>query len=355
VRIAKPPFHLVRALLRRASRRRLPAGFSASQVVRGRTWACTDLGAFSRPLPNLGGVEGVVIMEDRDPEFYLSFQDYAPGAVTRLNRHGPLRAWSTQQDLKELVAGLNAQGLKVAIGFWSYGGWWLHRKPRWLREHPELRRPPLSSHLYPFVRLHREGIEYAEYIARQYERLHTAFGFDGLMLGDGLCGFGSIWDPDLYRDKAPTIPQWTRLYATIAGTVHRTGGTLLAYDQMGFPYTEAREHGVDYRDLAGAGLDVLVYQSYPQAWAGFWLDEYPNRFDLRASVNNLKTITASLEGTTAKVFYTVELGDAVERWQADPERTLAQMDALDPLAAGRFLVWANDTFARHPQPVGGSR
>jgi len=42
------------------------------------------------------------------------------------------------------------------------------------------------------------------------------------------------------------------------------------------------------------------------------------------------------------VLYTVELGDSVERWWADPAATVEQMRALDPLAGGRFLVWAND-------------
>ena len=339
------PYHLIRALWRRMVQRHRPSSLSFAQVVNRRSWACADLGAFRRPLPGLDGLDGVVIMEDRDPAFFLSFRDYTPGEDTRLNRHGPLHAWSTQQDLRDLVSLLHSQRIKVAIGFWNYGGWLFHRRPRWLREHRELTHLPLSSHLYPFVRLQPEGMDYSDYIAHQYERLRGAFGFDGLMLGDGLCGFGSIWDPDLYRDREGTIPQWTHLYEVIADAVHRTQGVLLAYDQMGFSLSEAREHGVEYRALARAGLDVLVYQSYPQAWGGFWLEEYRSRFDLNANIQNLLTIKTALAGTNTHVLYTLELGDSVERWRADPRQTATQRDTLDPLADGRFLVWANDIIA----------
>jgi hypothetical protein len=325
-----------------------PSSLPYAEVVNDRTWACVDLGAFPRPLRRLPRLEGVVIMEDRDPWFFLSFQRYDPPADTRLNRHGPLRLWSTQEDLRGLVRELHHQGLRVAIGFWSYGGWWFHRKPPWLRAHPEVRKLPWSSHLNPFVRLRREGVDFAEYIARQYERLHTAFGFDGLMLGDGLCGFGSVWDPDLYANSERAIPQWTALYRVIADAVHRTRGVLLAYDHMGFPYREARKHGVDYRMLADAGLDFLIYQAYPQAWGEYLLVEYQSRFDANANVKNLITVKSALDGTSARVLYTLELGDSVERWRAEPERTRAQMEALDRLADGRFLVWGNDLIARRP-------
>jgi len=319
---------------------------SLGDVADGQTWACVDLGAFPRPLPRLDGLEGVVIMEDRDPRFFLSFAGYEPARATTLDRHGPLRRQATQKDLKTLVAELRAQGIKVAIGFWNYGGWMYHRRPPWVRAHPELRHMSLSSQLYPFVRLRPEGVTYAEYVGRQYARLQEAFGFDGLMLGDGFCGFSSIWDPDLYNDRTATIPEWTALYRTVARAVHGAGGILLAYDEMGLSPGAARGHGVDYAELAAAGLDVLVYQSYPQAWAGFWLETYRSRFDLAANIKNLSAVTSAVAGTGVRVLYTLELGDSVERWSADPARTNEQMTALDPLARGRFLVWGNDLVAR---------
>ncbi len=284
-------------------------------------------------------------MEDRDPEFFLAFEAFNPTADTQLNRHGPLHAWSTQEDLRDLVEQFHDQNIKVAIGFWNYGGWAFHRKAGWLRSHRELMRVRWSSQLNPFVRLRPEGITYGEYIARQYVRLRATFDFDGLMLGDGLCGFESFWDPDLYRDQAQTIPQWTRFYRVISEAVHRSPSVLLAYDQMGLAFSEAREHGVDYRELVGAGLDILVYQSYPQAWGRFWLENYHGRFDLTANVANLATVRSALAGTSAQILYTLELGDSVERWPVEPARTQAQMKTLDPLAGGRFLVWANDVLA----------
>jgi hypothetical protein len=342
---ARLPFHLIKAAMRRMVRSHRPIDLSFAQVVHGRTWACVDLGAFQRPLLDLTGLEGIVIMEDRDPRFFLAFEAYDPAADTRLNRHGPLHAWSTQGDLRELVERCHAQNIKAVIGFWNYGGWMFHIKPRWLRIHRELTHVRWTSHLYPFVRLRPEGMTYAEYIARQYARLHAAFGFDGLMLGDGFCGFGSIWDPDLYRDMAHTVPQWTEFYRVISTAVHGSSGVLLAYDQMGLSASEAREHGVDYRELVDAGLDILVYQSYPQAWGDFWLENYRGRFDLKSNTVNLTTVISALAGTHARVLYTLELGDSVERWPVAPDRTWAQMETLDPLAAGRFLVWANDVLA----------
>jgi hypothetical protein len=261
-RLPRLPYHLFRAEWRRLFLRPVPRNLPYHDLVRGTTWACIDLGALPRPLPDLTGLQGVVIMEDRDPLFFLSFRAFDPGAETHLNRHGPLRGWSTEEDLRALVRDLHAQQVQAAIGFWNYGGWALHRKAPWLRAHPEVKRAPFTSHMNPFASL-REGGTYVEYIGAQYARLRAAFDFDGLMLGDGFCGFGSIWDPDWYRDEIGTIPAWTGLYATIAGAVHKAGGILLAYDAMGLPYEEARMHGADYRQLASAGLDVLVYQSYP--------------------------------------------------------------------------------------------
>jgi len=120
--VTRPPYHLIRALLRRTFRRYRPCSLSLAQVVDGRTWACVDLGAFPRPLPRLHGLEGVVIMEDREPRFFLSFTGYEAGRDPTLNRHGPLHNWRTHEDLRTLVAQLHGQDLKVAIGFWNYGG-----------------------------------------------------------------------------------------------------------------------------------------------------------------------------------------------------------------------------------------
>ena len=115
--------------MRRAFRRHRPSTLSLGEVAGGRTWACTDLGAFPRPLPRLDGLEGVVIMEDRDPQFFLSFTGYEAGRTADLNRHGPLSGWATHADVRTLVGELRGQGITVAVGFWNYGGWRFHHRP----------------------------------------------------------------------------------------------------------------------------------------------------------------------------------------------------------------------------------
>lgn len=116
--------YLFRVAASRLRRQQRATELAYDQVVRGPVWACTDLGAFPRPPARLQGVEGVVVMEDRHPQFFLSFREYTPRAATGLNRHGPLHQWSTQRDLRNLVGTLHAQGVPVVIGFWNYGGWW---------------------------------------------------------------------------------------------------------------------------------------------------------------------------------------------------------------------------------------
>jgi len=320
--------------------------FDYQEIIQGNTWACTDLGAFRRPLQPLRGVKGVVIMEDRDPEFFLGFRHYKPTEQTHLNRHGPLQFWSTQQDLKHLVRELHEQKINVLIGFWNYGGWGfgLLSRASWLRSHPELQRVAGSSDLEPFVNLDKEGISYADFIAHQYQKLAETFEFDGLMLGDGFCGYRAFGQPDTYRDREETAASWTDFYRVIAETVHRTKGQLFAYDCMGYSVSEAQRHGADYRHLSEAGLDTLVFQSYPQAWGEHWLSRYAERFDLDACAVNLRTVKKALRDTKTKVLYSLELGDSVEKWWAEPQKTKKQMERLDCLADGRFLVWANDIF-----------
>jgi hypothetical protein len=287
-------------------------------------------------------------MEDRFPEFFLSYEKFEPQKPTTLNRHGPLKWYSTQLDLKLLVDEFRTQGVKVIIGFWNYGGdeWNIKNRPVWLKNHPELQRIPESSDLEPFVVLKSEGISYAAYIASQYKKLQRDFGFDGLFLGDGFSGYRSFSEPFLYRDKTASATRWQELYQTIAQAVHESGGLLFAYDCMGLSYEEAKLHGADYRLFSQAGLDYLVFQSYPQAWGEYWLARYKQMFDLAAAQKNLVSVVDSLKGTPTKILYTVELGDSVEGWQADPEKTRLQVQALDQIVHGRFLVWANDLFAQ---------
>src|ERR1700737_1817509 len=72
----RPPLHLLKAVWRWMVRRYRPSPIPYAEVVNGPTWACVDLGAFPRPVRRLPGLEGVVIMEDRDPWFFLFFRRY---------------------------------------------------------------------------------------------------------------------------------------------------------------------------------------------------------------------------------------------------------------------------------------
>ena len=333
--------HLARILASRLAWRRRPSAFLYDEIVRRRVWACADPGAFARPLPRFPGVEGVVLMEDRHPQFFLSFREFAPAAPTGLNRHGPLHHWETQQDLKELVGALQAQGIRVAIGVWNYGGWWPLPPSPWVRAHPELRRVSGSSDLEPFVRIQPDGIAYAEYVGRQYERLRAAFGFDGLMLGDGFCGYGSFMTPDRGADREDTIPRWTEFYRTVASWVHRDGGVLLAYDRMGFSYEEAKRHGADYRALAErrAGRARLPVLS---AGVG-WILAHPPRGPLRARRLRVQSRlgpkraaghrgTGPLHGRTRRLHRTV---DRAPRGDAPGSATRSTRWPTDGSSSGR--------------------
>jgi len=330
-----------------SSRFKAPPAFRFNDLVAGKTWACTDLGAYQKPLQSLAGLTGVVIMEDRFPDFFLSYARFEPERETKLNRHGPLKDYSTQRDLKALVGLLQAQGIKAVIGFWNYFGWQFEffRRPKWLKNHPEVKPIPRSSDIDPFFTLREENLSYAEYIAKQFQKLEADFGFDGLFLGDGFAGYRSIADPDLYRDKMESAQKWQSFYEKISRAVHQSGGLLFAYDCLGFPYEEAKLHGADYKLFSQAGLDYLVFQSYPQAWGEYWFSRRQEKFSLAASRKNLESVSRALKDTATQILYTVELNDRIEGWQADRQKTQFQIETLDRLASGRFLVWANDLLA----------
>lgn len=311
------------------------------------TAACVDLGAFRKPLPDLGVIKTIVIMEDRLPEFFLSFWDYEPNKIVPLNRHGPAKDYITQKDLRLLIQELHNQKKKVIIGFWGYWGIDLIHKPTgWLRAHPELRSRRLDETDIgnPFVTLLPERITLTEYIARQYEKLHRVFGFDGLFLGDGLSGYRYVQNPARYRDKEKSCQQWAEFYRVIAEAVHKTGGKLWAYDCLGLNYQEARLHGADYRLLVEAGLNVLVFQSYPTAWVKYF--RVQGKTGLNQDLENFKSIKQALVGRTNIEFcYPLELGDSVEGWWPKHKATRAQMKTFAPIADGKLLIWGNGTIS----------
>ena len=141
----------------------------------------------------------------------------------------------------------------------------------------------------------------------------------------------------------------------MADAVHATGGMLAAYNVMNYDPALARLHGVDYRAIAEAGLDVLVFQAYDYAWGPLG----PFGF-LHIAKKDLATNLAALLRTRAHVGYdtrmqivvTVETEDEVETWNAPVAHTLGEAYALGNAAAfdgkawrraadGAFIVWGN--------------
>ncbi len=313
------------------------------------TVALTDLGAFRYPLQKLPSeIETVVIMEDRRPEFFLSFRKYHFFDIVPLNRHGPFKAKWNQGDLKQLVQDLHRQGKKVIIGFWAFWGDGISKPTSWLKEHPELkhRRWTESDIGDPFTILVPEVITFAQHIAEQYQKLHEAFGFDGLFLGDGLMGFRDFWNPELYRDQWRRTMDFAEFYRTIATAVHGTGGELWAYDCMGFDYEEAIRHGADYSLLATAKLDKLVFQSYKAAWVDLF--RIRGKTGLTQDVDSMKTIREAMEGQECRLYHTLGVGDIVEGWYPRHQDLQDQMRMLDPHSDGRVVVWANGLLANLP-------
>lgn len=310
------------------------------------TLACTDLGAYYKDKPNnLKGINAVVIMEDRIPEFFLSYNNFEPNKDTGLNRHGPLKELKTQTDLKNIVSELHSQNIKVYFGFWCYRGTIFERNWSWLKNHPEVNALPwVYSYFDPLVNLEKEKMSFAEYVGKQYEKLQKDFNFDGLFLGDGSNGYGRLTNIYDSENKAVTSPKWAEFYKTIAKKVHETGGKLLAYDILGFAPEQAKLHGADYKAEAEAGLDYLVVQTYPVAFGQFW--EYGNKgFDLASCLDHFQKTKEALKDTNCQAIYTLELGDAVEGWYASKNDTISQLLAFQNIASGKLLVWANKIFA----------
>lgn len=390
---------------------------------------CLDLGAFDPTQPDCGVDEWmrraarvpawVVVMEDRQPDFFHGYAGYRPHERVPLNRHGPRQDAWTQADLKRLVDAFHAHDVKVLLGYWIH-------ECRFVDElHPEVLIRDQSGALWqdtvernadfnPMRRMREDpehgvldGERYSTWSTRQYAKLQRDFGFDGLFLGDGAMGFrrhGKDWKDlrhfDFHEDwlaefrddhafmrhdgcalhdagadtqarakdvhtyhwphwVAWNTDRWTDYYREMADAVHKTGGILAAYNVMNYDPAVARLHGVDYRAIAEAGLDVLVFQAYDYAWGPLG----PFGF-LHIAKKDLATNLAALLRTRAHVGYdtrmqivvTVETEDEVETWNAPAAHTLGEAYAYGNAAAfdgkdwrraadGAFIVWGNSVTA----------
>ena len=311
------------------------------------TAVCVDLGAFPDSLPSLIGIDTVVIMEDRSPEFFLEYDGYRPNKAVPLNRHGgPMNSYKTQRDLKNLVQKIHEQGIDVLIGFWGFWADGLSQPSNWLEKHPELtpRRHDESDIGNPFAVLKEEGITFAQYIANQYKKLYQDFAFDGLFLGDGLCGFRSFMHLERYTDRRHDVEKWADFYRTVVRALHEAKGELWAYDCMGFSALAAAAHGVDYDLLAKVGLDVLVFQTYPTAWAKYF--KVPGKTGLYQDLHNFVTVSEAFSfPSSIRLYYTLEMGDSREGWWPTWKDTRDQMKEFQKYADGKILVWGNETMA----------
>ncbi len=316
-----------------------------------KTIACTDLGAYNQIGKNNlkgKGINGVVIMEDRRPDFFITYNEFETNQDTTLNRHGPFKFLSTQTHLKELVKELHDQNIKVYFGFWGQL-FDPHKKSclSWIDKHPELwtmyNENNKNFDLDPLVMLEPEKITFAQYVIRQFTKFKKDFNFDGLFLGDGLNGYRLFIDPKKYRDKEETKVKWTKFYKTLAHNLHKMDCRLLAYDCLGLAPEKAIKHGADYFNQAQAGLDYLIVQTYPTAWGRKWLKKFKG-FDFKSCLNNLKATKEKLAKTNCQVFYTLEMGDNIEDWKPKTRITKKQLKYFQKYADGKFLVWANNLF-----------
>lgn len=370
------------------------------------------VGAFLARAQNT--LDWVVLMEDRQPVFFHGYAGYEPGAPVPLNRHGPgAHAWR-QQDVKRLVEAFHASDVKVLFGYWVHECSFVdERHPELLIRDAtgELwqDRTEMNADFSPLRRLRedahhgiRGGERYADWSARRYADLARDFGFDGLFLGDGAMGFrrhGEDWKDlrhfDFHEDwlaefrmdhafshhdgcaigaGATTAEcaadvqahhwahwvefnteRWTEYYRTMAKAVHDTGGILAAYNCMNYDPMLARQHGVDYRGIAKAGLDILIFQAYDYAWGPLGPFGSLNivRKDLETNLQALLRVRAHVgHDTSMQVLVTVETEDEVETWNAPVAHTLGELyhygnalshDGTDWRRAtdGAFVVWGN--------------
>lgn len=357
----------------------------------------------------------VVLMEDRQPVWFHGYDGYRPHEQVPLNRHGPRADAWTQADVKRLVDAFHAHDVKVLLGYWIHecdfvderhpellirdatGALWQDTVEKNADFNPmrRMRADPERGIV--------EGERYSTWSARQYARIQRDFGFDGLFLGDGAMGFrrhGKDWKDlrhfdfheswladfsadhaflahegcALGREEASTAERakdvhvyhwphwvawntdrWTGYYREMADAVHETGGILAAYNVMNYDPTLARLHGVDYRAIAEAGLDVLVFQAYDYAWGPLGPFGFLNiaRKDLATNLAGLLRTRAHVGfDTPMQIVVTVETEDEVETWNAPVAHTLGEAYAYGNAAAydgaswrraadGAFIVWGN--------------
>lgn len=90
-------------------------------------------------------------------------------------------------------------------------------------------------------------------------------------------------------------------------------------------------HGADYKAIANAGLDYLVFQTYDYAWGPYKFDILSK--DITTNLFELLCTKAYIGKTKTKLLFTTEVGDRVEGWKSPIAHTL-----------GETYTYANTTF-----------
>jgi hypothetical protein len=289
------------------------------------------------------GIGEIVIMEDRDPMFYLNYGQFEAAKEVPLNRHGNKEDKWNMSDLQDLVSRLHGAGLKVEIGFWGNSG---NKdgnpfiKRNWDNLKPVF---PTSDDINPlsFV-IDADGSEMpcADYIVNQFRKLNRDFKFDGLFLGDGLMGFRAFMDPEGPYTAEQFSGLWSDFYKRIRLGIKEANpdATLWAYDCLANGLQESRHNGLDLDGIA-PNIDNYVFQSYGN---DAWGDGYMNLpgYDLRRDEQQIASLPPSLK---AKTRYSIGLGDSVEGWHGSKQGIKDKHSYLSSYAKkGTLGVWSNE-------------
>jgi hypothetical protein len=293
------------------------------------------------------GVKEIVLMEDRDPMFYLNYNGYDPRKEVPLNRHGAKNERWLMEDMKKLIELLHKAGIKVVMGFWGNSG--NHEGNAFINRNWENLKPviPLSDDINPlsFVKDNEDHeMPFADYVVRQYAKIKRDFHVDGLFLGDGLMGYRSFLDSQGPYDLEDTAPLWTDFYRRIHKGIKEQGDndTLWAYDCMGNGTEKILRNGVDLKALA-PHIDNYIFQAYgSDAWGKNYM-RLPG-YDLQRDTREASTLPPSLK---VKTRYTVGLGDSVEGWIGRRADIKAKHALLERNAhKGTLGVWSNEIVRR---------
>lgn len=288
------------------------------------------------------GVKEVVLMEDRDPQFFLNYDGFNESKNVPLNRHGSKEDKWTMADLKKLVEKLHEKKIKVVIGFWGNTGG--KDGNEFIKKNWEALAPviPTSDDINPLSIVKDKAdrqMSCADYIVSQFQKLEKDFDFDGLFLGDGLMGFRSFLDPNGDYNTADFNQLWTDFYHRVYDGVKKTGTekTLWAYDCMGNGATRARTNGLYLNGIAKY-IDNYIFQSYSNdAWGSGYMN-LPG-YDLARDKSQITDLPDELK---LKTRYSIGIGDNVEGWAGKAGAIKEkQIQIGDQARKGTLGVWSN--------------